>query len=63
LRELFTKEQIDGQLESLLERQEEDGGWPVDWTLPSPAARSEWRGKVTLDALSVLAAYGRIEVC
>src|SRR5690606_32132304 len=61
LRRLFTDEQIDGHLTDLMTGQQEDGGWPVNWDPPGPAARNEWSGKVTLEALSVLTAYGRIE--
>jgi hypothetical protein len=60
-RELFTKDQIEGHLSDLLARQQEDGGWPIYWDAPGSASRSEWRGRWTLEALSALAAYGRIE--
>lgn len=62
LRRLFTKEQIEGHLADLMARQEADGGWPISWEPPGEAARSEWRGKWTLEALSVLVAYGWIMV-
>jgi hypothetical protein len=61
LRTLFTQEQIDGHLEELASTQQEDGGWPISWEPPGPAARSEWRGRWTLQALLVLAAYGWID--
>jgi len=61
-RRLFTQDQIDGHLADLLDRQQEDGGWPISWEAPGPASRSEWRGRWTLEALSVLVAYGRITV-
>jgi hypothetical protein len=61
-RRLFSDEQIDGHLAGLLERQQPDGGWPISWEAPGPASRSEWRGKWTLEAVSVLVAYGRITV-
>ncbi len=60
-RKLFTDEQIDGHLDDLAGRQQEDGGWPISWNPPGPAAVSEWRGLWTLDAVKVLAAYGRME--
>ncbi len=63
LRPLFTQEQIEGHLEDLLGRQQEDGGWPIDWDPPGSASRSEWRGRVTFEALSVLVAYGWIDPC
>lgn len=60
LRRLFTEEQIEGHLADLLTRQEADGGWPISWEPPGEAARSEWRGRWTLEALTVLVAYGWI---
>jgi hypothetical protein len=60
-RRLFTNAQIDGHLDDLLARQEEDGGWPISWNAPGPASVLEWRGRLTLDAVTVLAAYGKIQ--
>lgn len=60
-RRLFTQEQIDSHLADLMAKQEEDGGWPISWDPPGEAARSEWRGRVTLEAVSSLLAYGWIE--
>lgn len=62
LRRLFTQDQIEGHLADLMARQEADGGWPIGWEPPGEAARSEWRGRWTLEALSVLVAYGWIAV-
>jgi hypothetical protein len=59
-RSLFTQDQVDGHLADLLDRQQEDGGWPISWETPGPASRSEWRGRWTLEALSVLVAYGAL---
>jgi hypothetical protein len=61
-RRLFLEDQIEGHLTDLMGRQQEDGGWPIRWDAPGPASRSEWRGRWTLEALSALAAYGRIRV-
>ena len=47
-------------LDALASRQHDDGGWPIAWTPPSPAAEFEWRGRWTLEALLCLRAYGRI---
>lgn len=60
-RRFFTREQIDGHLEELMARQQDDGGWPISWDPPGEAARSEWRGRVTFEALSCLVAYGWID--
>lgn len=62
LRRLFTQEQIEGHLADLMAKEEADGGWPLSWEPPEGAARSEWRGRLTLEALSVLVAYGWITV-
>jgi hypothetical protein len=59
-RALFSEAQIDGHLQELVDRQQPDGGWPISWEAPGPAATLEWRGRGTLDAISRLAAYGRI---
>ena len=58
-RALFSREQIDGHLEDLLARQQADGGWPITWEPPGLAAALEWRGRMTLEAVRPLAAYGR----
>ncbi|MHC4938674.1 MAG: hypothetical protein ACYTHK_06870 [Planctomycetota bacterium] len=59
LRALFDDQVIERHLDYLLERQCEDGGWPLDWTPPPGAATNEWRGRLTLVALRTLRAYGR----
>jgi hypothetical protein len=59
-RALFSEEQIDGHLRDLLARQQADGGWPITWEAPGPAAALEWRGSTTLEAIRRLSAYGRI---
>lgn len=60
LRQLFTQEQIEEHLASLMAMQQTDGGWPINWDPPGPASRSEWRGRRTLEALSTLVSYGWI---
>jgi hypothetical protein len=59
-RGLFTDAQLSGHLDQLQASQEADGGWPIAWEPPSPAAVSEWRGIVTLKALRTLTSYGRL---
>jgi hypothetical protein len=59
-RALFTEAQIEGHLEDLAKRQQVDGGWPISWEPPGPASALEWRGRLTLEAVRPLAAYGRI---
>ena len=59
-RRFFSRECIEAHLDDLLARQQADGGWPIFWEAPGPAATTEWRGRWTIDALAVLQAYGRI---
>jgi hypothetical protein len=59
-RALFTDTQIGAHLDRLQEDQQADGGWLITWEPPSQAARSEWRGIVTLGALRTLTSYGRL---
>lgn len=47
-------------LDALAAGQQPDGGWPLSWEPPGEAARAEWRGRWTLDALAVLRAWGRL---
>lgn len=58
LRRLFSQSQLDGHLEQLAGGQQADGGWPITWEAPCETAAWEWRGKRTLEAVSVLSAYG-----
>jgi hypothetical protein len=60
-RALFTDEQIDADLASLEEGQQEDGGWTFDWLAWSPGQAVEWRGAITLRAIGTLLANGRID--
>jgi hypothetical protein len=39
--------------------QADDGGWDFSWAKWNPAVAWEWRGAVTVEALSTLRAYGR----
>jgi hypothetical protein len=60
-RSLFTDQQIEGHLDELAKKQQSDGGWPISWEAPGPAAVCEWRGRWTWEAVSILAAYGRLQ--
>ncbi len=59
-RQLFSDEVIDTHLDTLVAAQEEDGGWPINWLVWTPAAGLEWRGWATVEALKTLQAYGRL---
>jgi len=54
VRRLFAPATIAAELERLAGRQQDDGGWPCDFTNYSPAATLEWRGHLTVRALSIL---------
>jgi hypothetical protein len=56
---LFAPELIRAHLDAVAAAQQPDGGWPITWVPPGAAARHEWRGRVTLEALCILRAYGR----
>jgi hypothetical protein len=52
-------------LDALIDRQSPEGTWDPTWTFEYPAewaaARTEWRGILTLETLTMLRAFGRIE--
>ena len=58
-RRLFDAPTIDAHLDHLADAQRDDGGWMFNWPSWSPAAESDWRGFITVDALRVLRANGR----
>ena len=45
---------IAAELRRLADEQQDDGGWLVDFTSYSPAATLEWRGYMTVRAVSIL---------
>ncbi len=59
-RALFDDTVIDAHLDHLAAAQRDDGGWMFNWLAWSPDAEREWRGCVTVDALQMLRAYGRL---
>jgi hypothetical protein len=58
-RRLFDAGTIEAHLDHLAGAQGDDGGWTFNWPSWSPAAESDWRGFLTVDALRVLRANGR----
>lgn len=58
-RALFTDAQIEADLDTLEDGQQDDGGWTFDWLAWSAGQSVEWRGIVTLRALATLIAHGR----
>lgn len=59
-REFFSDVSIAAHLDELATTQHDDGGWPLAWQPPGHASVLAWRGIVTLHALRVLRAYGRV---
>jgi hypothetical protein len=56
VRRVFAAEVISADLVRLANLQHGDGGWPVEWTSASHVATLEWRGWLTVRAVSVLQA-------
>lgn len=54
VRALFRDEVVAAELDRLDGRQQDDGGWRVDFASYSPAAELEWRGYATVEAVSIL---------
>jgi hypothetical protein len=59
-RALFAPEQIERALDELEAGQADDGGWTFLWPQWSPGATLDWRGSVTVRAIGVLKANGRL---
>ena len=53
-RDSFSAAAIDVDLQRLADKQQDDGGWVVDYPMFSPAAALEWRGYATLQAVGIL---------
>jgi hypothetical protein len=59
-RRLFAADRIEADLDRLEAGQLEDGGWTFDWLAWAPAQEVEWRGLVTLQAVSLLRSHRRL---
>jgi hypothetical protein len=59
-RGLVNDVQIEAHLGAVESEQQEDGGWMFDWRAWSPAQTTEWRGNVTIRALTWLRDNGRL---
>jgi hypothetical protein len=55
---LFGRDVVARDLERLARGQQDDGGWLVDFRSYSPAAELEWRGYMTVRAVSLLRRHG-----
>ena len=60
VRKLLRADVIDAELDRLEARQEDDGGWRVDFASYSQAGELEWRGHMTVNALALLKRNGRL---
>lgn len=54
----FTDAEIAPHLQKMVDTQQEDGGWPINWPPISPGVEAECRSIVTLRNLRTLRAYG-----
>ncbi|QHF96644.1 hypothetical protein DEH18_25485 [Streptomyces sp. NHF165] len=59
-RRWFSDAEMDAGLDHLENRQQDDGGWPLDRRTWAPGTEVESRPRVTLDALLTLRAFGRL---
>lgn len=54
VRRLFSPAAISADLRRLVQDQQDDGGWKVDFRSYSPAAELEWRGYKTVSSIAIL---------
>jgi hypothetical protein len=59
-RGLLSDAQVEAHLDLVESEQRQDGGWMFDWLAWSPAQTTEWRGNVTIRALTWLRDNGRL---
>jgi len=53
-----SEEDLQKHLQALVNQQQEDGGWPINWPAVSAGCEGEWRGWVTVERLKTLKSYG-----
>ena len=59
-RGLVSGAQVEAHLDRVESEQQQDGGWMFDWLAWSPAQTNDWRGIVTIRALTWLRDNGRL---
>jgi hypothetical protein len=57
---LVSDTHIEAHLDAVEKQQQDDGGWRFDWSAWSPAQTADWRGIVTIRALTWLRDNGRL---
>jgi hypothetical protein len=62
-RKFISDEEIENHLQVLIELQQEDGGWPINWPALSVGTEFEWRGWITVERLRTLKSYGLFKSC
>jgi hypothetical protein len=56
---IYPDDIVEGHLDALVDAQQDDGGWPVNWPIWTPIVGCAWRAWMTLHRLRTLRAYGR----
>lgn len=56
----FSDAEVNAGLDALASRQQDDGGWPINWAVWTPATEWDGRSAMTIHALRILHAYERI---
>jgi hypothetical protein len=59
-RDLIGEASIETHLDEVESGQQQDGGWTFDFSAWSPAQTTDWRGVVTIGALTCLRDHGRL---
>jgi hypothetical protein len=59
-RDLISEDLIEAHLDAVESGQQDDGGWMFGFLAWSPAQTTEWRGVVTIEALTCLREHGRL---
>lgn len=59
-RRWFPDDVFEAHVDALIQEQQPDGGWPVDWQIWTPITGLEWRAIQTVERLKALAAHGRL---
>jgi hypothetical protein len=57
---IYPDDIIEPHLDALVDAQQDDGGWPVNWPIWTPLVGHEWRAWMTMHRLRTLRAYGRL---